>query len=71
MALREVLKSRTSAANQKSLTQQMEARLEQQGQQQQQQQQQPSQAQAQAEAEAKPEPMQVEKAEAVEEVPTA
>lgn len=70
MALREVLKSRTSAANQKSLTQQMEARLEQQGQQQGQQ---PSQvqAQAQAEAEAKPEPMQVEKAEAVEEVPTA
>lgn len=27
MALREVLKSRTSAANQKSLTQEMEARL--------------------------------------------
>lgn len=28
MALREVLKSRTSAANQKSLTQEMEARLQ-------------------------------------------
>ena len=42
MALREVLKSRTSAANQKSLTQQMEARLEQQGQ---------AQERAQAEAE--------------------
>ncbi|GAA5911479.1 hypothetical protein JCM8208_006851, partial [Rhodotorula glutinis] len=58
MALREVLKSRTSAANQKSLTQQMEARLEQQGQAQ-------EQVPAQAEAEDKPEPMQVEEAEEV------